>query len=384
MAEKIRNPLAQALGLVFQHTRDKMGGVSSSDIASRLGLAASHYRMIEAGSAILQPSRVIKVIQTFETIEYVPLCQILVAIQILDSVKDSVDDMRTTSAVLAEAVPPMSGIFKGLSRLWNTIETKEPFDVTKKMIGEGIVKELETFLTTEPVLLTDGQLNNFMTPTYQYPISGQLYSKIGNILHGVAPFYLDTILQLIENLKGITPRVTAEELARWESRHKNRITHIIGIIRNPEIVFNVESFDYGFLWEESFQKLLIIHRDQPNLKDTSVREKIVQSLRKKYETERVKYEHQMQTFEKTLTSKLDVKHAKQNKEKIDKILTHRNTKMNNLWLYIMNNGYVVPFIDNAAMSVSAENLYGTSLTYDETCEKLADIKELCTDAGSSI
>lgn len=107
MTEKMRNPLAQALGLVFQSTRDKMGGVSSTDIASRLGLAASHYRMIEAGSAILQPSRAIKVIQTFETIEYVPLCQVLVAIQILDSVKDSVDDMRTITAVLTEAVPAM-------------------------------------------------------------------------------------------------------------------------------------------------------------------------------------------------------------------------------------------------------------------------------------
>jgi hypothetical protein len=384
MAEKIRNPLAQALGLVFQHTRDKMGGVSSSDIASRLGLAASHYRMIEAGSAILQPSRAIKVIQTFETIEYVPLCQILVAIQIIDSIKDSVDDMRTTSAVLAEAVPQMAGIFKGLNRLWNIIETKGPSEVTKKMVSEGIVKELETFLTTEPVLFTADQLNNFMTPTYQYPISGQLYSKIGNILQGVAPFYLDTILQLIENLKGITPRVTADELARWESGHKNRITHIIGIIRNPEIIFNVESFDYGFLWEDNFRKLLIIHRDLPNLKNISVREKIAESLRKKFETERIKYERELQTLEKTINSKLDVKYAKQNKERVDKILTHRNTRMNNLWLYIMNNGYVVPFIDNTSMDASTDNLYGSSLTYDETCEKLLDIKELCTDAGFSV
>lgn len=202
MAEKIRNPLAQALGIVLQNTRDKMGGISSNEVANRLGLAASHYRMIEAGSAILQPSRAIRVIQTFETIEFVPLCQVLVAIQILDSIKDSVDDMRTISAVLAETVPPMAGIFKGFNKLWNMIETKEAADVMKKLISEGVVKELEAFLTTEPVMLTGEQINNFMTPTYQYPITGQLYGKIGNILQGVAPFYLDTVLQLIENLKG--------------------------------------------------------------------------------------------------------------------------------------------------------------------------------------
>ena len=43
MSQKVRNPLAQALGLVFQGLRDKLGGVSSSEIASQLGLAASHY-----------------------------------------------------------------------------------------------------------------------------------------------------------------------------------------------------------------------------------------------------------------------------------------------------------------------------------------------------
>ena len=100
MAQKIRNPLAQALGLVLQGMRDKMGGVSSSEIASSLGLAASHYRMIEAGSAILQPSRAIKVVQTFDTIEFVPLCQVLVCIQILDSVRTSGTDMRVMADVL--------------------------------------------------------------------------------------------------------------------------------------------------------------------------------------------------------------------------------------------------------------------------------------------
>jgi hypothetical protein len=384
MLEKMRNPLAQALGLVFQNTRDKMGGVSSSDIAGRLGLAASHYRMIESGSAILQPSRAIRVIQTFETIEYVPLCQVLVAIQIVDSVKDSVDDMRTTTAVLAEAAPAMGKMLKGIDKLWNIIETKGPAEVARKLEGEGVSRELESFLTTEPVQFSADQLDNFMTPTYQYPITGQLYSKIGNILQGVAPFYLDTILQLIENLKGITPRVTADELARWESKHKSRITHIIGVIRDPQILFDLESFDYGFLWEENFRKLIIIHRDQADSKSISVRDKITESLRRKFDTERVKYERELQTLEKTVFAKLDVKYAKANKEKIDKILVHENAKMNNLWLYIMDNGYVVPFIDNTSIGATAESLYGSSLTYDETCEKLTDIKELCRDAGCNI
>ena len=381
MAQKIKNPLAQALGLVLQSTRDKMGGVSSTEIASRLALAASHYRMIEAGSAILQPSRAIKIVQTFDTIEFIPLCQLLVAIQIVDSAKQSTQDMRTTAGLLTEANPALANVLKGFDGLWEIMDTAEPADVAKEIISLGIAKELELFLTTEPVIFTADQMDNFMTPTYQYPISGQLYNKIGNILQGVAPFYLDTVLQLIGNLRNITPRVTPEELANWESSHKNRISHIIGIVRKPEIMLDVNTFDYSFLWQENFQKMLIIHRDKPEIETGSIHQKIADCLRTRFESERVKYERELNSLDEIVNEKLTIGYGKNKADKIDQILLYRDVAMNNLWLYIMTSGYVVPFIDNATSDSTAADLYGTSLAYDETCEKLVDIKELCSDIG---
>lgn len=381
MSQKVRNPLAQALGLVFQGLRDKMGGVSSSEIASQLGLAASHYRMVEAGSAILHPSRAIRVVQTFETIEFVPLCQVLVSIQIVDSVKQSINDMQTTIELLLEAHPALSRVLQGFDGLWETVKTNEPGAVARKIVSEGIVNELTSFLTTEPISFTSDQIDNFMSPTYQYPITGQLYSKIGNILQGVAPFYLDTILQLVDNLKGITPRVTPNELALWEASHKNRISHIIGIIRKPEIVLDVNTFDYSFLWEENFQKMLIIHRDKPEIQTEPMLQRISNCLKVKFETERVKYERELQTFDRTVSEKLNIKFGEYNTNQIDNILSYRDTEMNNLWIYIMANGYVVPFIDNAIAGSGASNIYGTSLAYDETCEKLVNIRKICGEIG---
>ncbi len=270
MAQKLRNPLAQTLGIVLQGTRDKMGGVSSSEVAASLGLAASHYRMVEAGSAILQSARTVKIVQTFGTIEFVPLCQVLVAIQVVDSAKQSVDDMRTIVGLLKEANPAMSKVLAGFDELWPILGKASAAEVSQKIAALGIDKELNTFLTTEPAMLSSEQITDFMTPTYQHPISGQLYDKIGNILQGVAPFYLDTVLQLVDNLKNITPRVTPQELARWEGAHKSRISYIIGIIRKPEIVLDVEAFDYTFLWEENFSKVLIVHRDRPETKTESI------------------------------------------------------------------------------------------------------------------
>ena len=381
MAQKPKNPLAQTLGIVFQNMRDKTGGTSSSQIASLLGLAASHYRMIEAGSAILQPARAVKVVQAFETIEFIPLCQILVSIQVLDSAKHSVSDMKTTASLLMEANPALCKVLEKFDGLWEMIETCPGSVVAKEIIALGIEKELDTFLTTEPVSFTVDEIDNFMTPTYQHPISGQLYGKIGNILHGVAPFYLDTVLQLIDNLKNITPRVTAGELARWESLHENRISHIIGIVREPEIILDASTFDYTYLWEENFKKILIIHRNKPKDPVETITQKIYRCIREKYESQRVKYERQLETFDEIVGEKLKIKFAKNSTTEIDEILMSGNMRMNNLWVYIMVNGYVVPFIDNATVDSDATDLYGTSMDYDETCRKLVNIRKLCSDIG---
>jgi len=381
MVQKPKNPLAQTLGIVFQSMRDKTGGVSSSQIASLLGLAASHYRMIEAGSAILQPARAVKVVQAFETIEFVPLCQILVSIQVIDSAKQSVGDMKTTVSLLMEANPGLCKILEKFDGLWEIIETSQSSVVAKEIVALGIEKELETFLTTEPVSFTVDEIDDFMTPTYQHPISGQLYGKIGNILHGVAPFYLDTVLQLIDNLKNITPRVTAGELARWESLHENRISHIIGIIREPEIILDVSTFDYSYLWEQNFEKILIIHRNKPKDSSETIEQKIYRCIRENYESQRIKYERQLETFDEIVNEKLKIKFAKNSIAQIDEILMSENMHMNNLWVYIMVNGYVVPFIDNATVDSEAMDLYGTSLDYDETSRKLVKIRKLCSDIG---
>jgi len=381
MAAKFRNPLAQALGVVLQSTRDKMGGISSSDIAGCLGLAASHYRMVEAGSAVLQPSRAIRIVQTFETIEFVPLCQILVAIQLLDSARQSVNDMQTVAGLLKEANPSMGPLLEKFDELWPTVETAEPAEVARRIVALGIDSELYSFLTTEPAGLTAEQIRDFMTPTYEHPISGQLYDKIGNILQGVAPFYLDTVLQLIQNLKNITPRVTPEELARWEATHKSRILYIIGVVRKPEIILDVDTFDYTFLWEENFRKMVLIHRDRPTDQTDSIVTRIARCLRAKFENERAKYEQLLRNFDEVIEQKLAVRLAEELRDRIDRILMHGNMAMNNLWLYIMTTGYVVPFIDDAEVGGATGDVYGMSLAYDETCEKLVCVRELLNDVG---
>ena len=141
---------------------------------------------------------------------------------------------------------------------------------------------------------------------------------------------------------------------------------------------------YGYLWEERFQKILIIYQEGPADRAKLVHRKIAENLRKKFEAERLKYERQLQHFDEVLKKKLEIRFAGDKAKEIDEILLYRDYSMNNLWTYIMHNGYVVPFIDNAKVDPTEGRVYGTSLSYDETSETLFKIRKLCSDIGLAL
>ena len=110
-------------------------------------------------------------------------------------------------------------------------------------------------------------------------------------------------------------------------------------------------------------------------------QQISDCLMARFESERVRYAREIETFDEILNEKLMIESGKRSTGQIDEALLHRDIQMNNLWAYIMSNGYVVLFIDNAAVGSQRANLYGTSLAYDETCEKLVNIRKLCSEIG---
>ena len=109
--------------------------------------------------------------------------------------------------------------------------------------------------------------------------------------------------------------------------------------------------------------------------------RICELLRKRFESERVRYEREIETFDEVLAEKLSIEPGLNKSAEIDEILHHGDMPMNNLWAYVMSTGYVVPFIDNATTEPSAVDVYGTSLGYDETCDKLIKIRRLCSEIG---
>jgi len=126
--------------------------------------------------------------------------------------------------------------------------------------------------------------------------------------------------------------VTPEELAKWESLHNSRISHIIGIVRDPEIVLDVDTFDFSFLWQDNFQRMLIVWRDEPEKQTESMYERIANRLRARFESERVRYERELKSFDEVLKEKLTVKSGKHITSQIEAVLLYRGVEMNNLWV----------------------------------------------------
>ncbi len=127
--------------------------------------------------------------------------------------------------------------------------------------------------------------------------------------------------------------------------------------------------------------MLIIHSERQGNQGKSTHEQISDCLKSRYEAERVKFSRELETFDDTLNEKLIIEHGRFKADQIDSMLRFRDVEMNNLWAYIMDNGYDVLFIDNSTVDTEATNIYGMSLTYEETCQKLVTIKEMCDEIG---
>ncbi|MBL7959689.1 hypothetical protein JNL27_05550, partial [bacterium] len=151
--------------------------LSSDEVASKLGLGGSSYRMVEAGSAVLQPGKAVMVIKSFERIELDPLCKIMVAIQVMESGIDSIDDMRAMSKLLGEADTELHDLFEKFDPLWPIIKSQESSVVGDEIKARHIDNELENFLTTPRPTVVDQE--------------GLLDSHVKSLLSSTPPFYLD-------------------------------------------------------------------------------------------------------------------------------------------------------------------------------------------------
>lgn len=361
-----KNPLAQVLGIVLQKMRNALV-LSSDEVALTLGLGGSSYRMIEAGSAILQPGKALKVIQAFERIEFAPLCKCLVALQVMEAGTGSPDDMRSACRLLGEIDPLLHDVLEKLNPIWPSLEKADPTEIGDKIRALKIDIALENFLTTPAPAVLDHQ--------------GVLKAHVNSLLNSTPPFYFDLAVDMLENLQGYIPRVSPVELAKWEEKNKTRITHVIGAIRDARSWTNPENFDlfvYSFLWESQFENFRLLVTSSAK-KDVAAEFSLhlKQAIERRSRRSDPRFVQFADAINK-ITVRSGVRHPA-----MESLFLCEGVTMNNIWFYKLRGGQVVAFADNYEVDARENVLYyGTSFAYGETIKKLNLIESIWDGTGA--
>lgn len=236
-----KNLLVQVFGLTIQKAR-KDEKKSTAEIAKHLGISDSLYRLIEAGSAVLQPSKALDLISAFPSakIELRPLCLLLTAIQITENHMESPKEMWRLSTILGQTDPRFGMFTNFLDPIWQELTSGKVSDEIAKKIEETLLQDkLLDFLSYSPESIAD-------QPT------SKAKDWAENIVLGTHPIYIDLLDITVAELKNFTPKVNVKSIDKWEQSHLGRFKTIYAVLKNTNVLSEtVDDFGWNFTKNEN-------------------------------------------------------------------------------------------------------------------------------------
>src|SRR5271166_2956579 len=182
VSANFKNPIVQTLGLLLLGLR-REAGKEAEELARSLGLSGSAYRMIESGSAALQPTYALRLAKIHPQLEFCRIAQLLSAIQVLEEGRAMLTRMRTIADDLREADTGLSEVMQGYENIWSAVEAGENSATIARLIAKrGYVDRMRRFLM-------QGPSSPGVDLTQQW---------LGRAAHRVSPFYVDMVTQLLQ------------------------------------------------------------------------------------------------------------------------------------------------------------------------------------------
>lgn len=360
----LKNPLSQLFGLLLQKLRTNMG-LTSDEVAHKLGLGGSSYRMVEAGSGVFQAGRALELIQVFDQLEFEPLCRLLVAIQAMETNKKDWNSKRETAMLLSEADPQLSLVFKALEPAWVIGEQGNAHKVVGYLESQRVYEVLREFLTT----------NRYFGLTQEKRLDFQLNSLIEDI----PSVYLDFILDSLQSLRKYRLHYFPDDSSSWENDNKYNFTNLYAIISDPSEITNIEnfrSFDYNYLWQNQFEQLHFILFGQFSNAEHQ-REAFKENLRKALQEKPTKYAQELERFDEVIDQKVKFKNGNAFADELKTIMESAGEAGTQIfWVFTLKNGNNIGFVSN---SNTQQIFYGTTLSYKETRDKLNQFKKIWED-----
>ena len=359
-----KNPLSQLFGLLLQKMRADLG-LNSDEVAQKLGLGGSSYRMVEAGSGVYQPGRALELIQVFNQIEFEPLCRLLVAIQTMETSNKDTESRKGAAMLLSDADPQLKLVFDALEPAWEIVQQGNSNKVVGMLESNRVHHVLKEFLTTNRYFGLEKEK--------------RLDFELNSLIEDIPSVYLDFILDSLQSLRKYRLHYFPDDSSSWESDNKYNFTNLYAIILDPKEITNPEnfrSFDYNYLWQNQFENLNFILLGE-NIDADKQSNDFKNTLRGVLEESPVKYAQELKRFGEVTDLKLKFKNGNAYSEQLKAILNsvgEAGTKM--FWVFTLKNGNNIGFVSN---SNTQQIFYGTTLSYKETRDKLNEFKKVWDD-----
>lgn len=231
-----KNPLAWALGMALQRARrEAQPPLTSKQLADGLGLSGSLLRLIESGSANLQPTKALALIRSLPDarIEFGPLVTMLAAIQIVETGSKSVEAMHDLAAEAASASPQLGVLLRRFTPVWDAMRRGAAQQELARILNDGGLPGSVLEFLAEPQIERQTE----------FPTTAKEWG--GHLMSTVPPLMLEFVENYLSDMHSFTPKLNFKQVAKWEKRHGGRLRFADVVVTSADIL--VETFNQ-FEW----------------------------------------------------------------------------------------------------------------------------------------
>ncbi len=233
------NPLLRMLGAFLRLERARLG-LSTKDVADRLGLTDTYYRLAESGRAALNQNLTFRIIEAFEsgTISFTRFAIFLVGAHWVGFEMGSMKNAELAARRATEALALREKGFEVLyERTMAYFDIEEGSNDQKRFLEDVAAPEVGRFLSDE----------NYGQP----PLVARDFLGMGDL----PTLNIDILLDLKKSLTGRSFVHTDEIAAKWESERGTQFKNFRAIFRSSDLVVDEKNlclFHYEYLNSTSF------------------------------------------------------------------------------------------------------------------------------------
>jgi hypothetical protein len=243
------NPIKKAVGASLRALRDATDR-TVPELVRNLSISASTYYRIEAGRDMLQPKHGFQLVDTLRDtgLDWARLSHVLAAVYAIDEHRNELEFVEKV----------IDGFRIADEELFRSLAATLPYwDESASADGR------------EAVNRAAAQLHRYVTSSSSAvaPAPDPAVKIVADRFANVSPIYFDIVLDQLERLQAVDPRIEQRGMAQWERANARRFKQVFCVTQVPELLeasANSNVFDWGYLWRKRFGGVFVLLHDSPN------------------------------------------------------------------------------------------------------------------------